>query len=217
MEATVVDLFYNHDRQLRSKELSVTDEQLLLEYRQTGDRESFAQLVYRYERELYNYLRRYLGDRDLAQDAFQATFLRVHLKCQTFDMTRCFRSWLYAIATNQAIDARRRGKRNMMISLDSPAGEYDDEVSRIVGLLESSEPSPDDRLSTAERVAAVRRALEQLPEILYSTVQLVYFQGMTYRQAAQVLELPIGTVKSRLNMAVQKLAEAWMQSGVDGG
>lgn len=209
MEATVVDLFYQQGRQLRSKELPVTDEQLLLAYRQTGDRESFAQLVYRYERELYSYLRRYIGDRDLAQDAFQGTFLQVHLKCDTFDPDRRFKAWLYAIATRQAVDARRRQKPHRTVSLDSPPMGLDEQIAEIMGLLESTEPSPDARLNEAERLVAVRQSLEQLPETLYAIIQLVYFQGMSYRDAASVLEVPVGTVKSRLNLAVSKLAEAW--------
>ncbi len=216
MEATVVDLFYQHGRQVRSKELPVTDEQLLLEYRQTGDRESFAQLVYRYERELFAYLRHYIGDRELAQDAFQGTFLQVHLKCDTFDPTRRFKAWLYAIATRQAIDARRRQRQHEAVSLDSPPAGVDDQVAQIMELLESSEPLPDARLQEAERVVAVRKALETLPEHLYSVVQLVYFQGMSYRDAAAVLDLPVGTVKSRLSLAVGKLADAWARQDAGG-
>lgn len=215
MEATVVDLFYNQDRQLQSKGMPVTDEQMLLEYRQTGDRELFAQLVYRYERELFLYLRRYLGNREWAQDAFQATFLDVHLKCEFFDATRRFRPWLYTIATNRAIDTRRRNARHQMVSLDSPAGNFDDEVSRIVNLLESSDASPEEKLQSAERVALVRTALESLPEASYTVIQLVYFQGMKYGEVAEVLDLPLGTVKSRLNAAIHRLAEAWSQTEVD--
>lgn len=214
MEATVVDLFYNQDRQLHSKELPVTDEQMLLEYRQTGDRELFAQLVYRYERELFSYLRRYLGNREWAQDAFQATFLQVHLKCDSFDADRRFRPWLYAIATNQAIDTRRRNARHQMVSLDSPAGNFDDEVSRIVNMLESTDATPEEKLQSAERVALVRETLQQLPESSYTVIQLVYFQGMKYREVAEVLEVPVGTVKSRLNAAITKLADAWHKSDI---
>ena len=119
MQATVYDLDYYYARQRKAKESEVTDEQLLLEYRQTGDREVFAQLVYRYERELYNYLRRYLGNTEMAEDVFQASMMQVHLKCDQFQADRRFRPWLYSIATNQAIDARRRNKRHMMMSLDS--------------------------------------------------------------------------------------------------
>ena len=118
MNATLIDLGLNSQRQLRAKELPATDEHILIEYRQTGDRELFAQLVYRYERELYTYLRRYLGDAQMAEDAFQGAFLQVHLKCDQFQEGRRFRPWLYTIATNQAIDARRRNKRHRMVSLD---------------------------------------------------------------------------------------------------
>ena len=129
MQATICDLHYNVRRQLNAKVNPVTDEQLLLRYRQTGDRELFAQLVYRYERELYSYLRRYLGDAEMAEDVFQAAFLLVHLKCGQFESGRKVRPWLYAIATNQAIDVQRRNKRHRMVSLDRSASDGDQRAS----------------------------------------------------------------------------------------
>ena len=81
---------------------SLTDEQLVIRYRESGDGTLFAELVRRYERELYSYLRRYLGAAELAEDAFQATFLQLHLKCDQFDPGRKLRPWLYMIATNKA-------------------------------------------------------------------------------------------------------------------
>lgn len=209
MEATIVDLFYHSDRQLRSKELPVTDEQLLLEYRQHGDREAFAQLVYRYERELFSYLRQYLGDRELAQDAFQATFFQVHLSCEQFDASRRFKSWLYAIATNKAIDTRRRLKNRQGVSIDSPPPGLELEIDRILEAMESSELGPEARLDHAERLVSLQQVMDSLPEQLYTVVQLVYFQGMTYRDAASVLQVPIGTVKSRLSQAINRLSDAW--------
>ena len=114
-----------------------SDETLLLRYRQTGGRDDFAQLVHRYERELYNYLRRYLGDAEMAHDVFQATFLQVHLKCDQFEDGRRFRPWLYTIATNQAIDAQRRNRRHRMVSLDrAGAGREDDEIGVLIELLD---------------------------------------------------------------------------------
>merc|ERR1712188_68814 len=95
-----------------------TGEQLLLRYRETGDRDLFARIVQMYEHELYNYLHRYMGNAEMAEDAFQATFFQVHLKCDQFESGRKLRPWLYAIATNQAIDAQRRNKRHRMASLD---------------------------------------------------------------------------------------------------
>src|SRR5262245_40098150 len=84
---------------------SLTDEELLVRFRDRGDRQAFTELVTRYERELFSYLKRYLGDAGMAEDAFQATFLQVHLKANQFEDGRAVRPWLYTIATNQAIDA----------------------------------------------------------------------------------------------------------------
>src|SRR6188474_1311097 len=115
-----------------------SDEELLLRYRETGDRSLFEDLVHRYERELFSYLRRYLGDTQLAEDAFQATFLQVHLKCGQFETERRFRPWLYTIATNQAIDAQRRNKRHRSVSLDRSGPGEGDDTAKLVNLLVSS-------------------------------------------------------------------------------
>ena len=215
MQTTTTELHSNHKRQLIAKEDSVTDEDLLLEYRQTGNRELYAQLVYRYERELFNYLRRYLGNAEMAEDVFQAAFLQVHLKCEQFQEGRRFRPWLYTIATNQAIDARRRNKRHRMVSLDTPREQDQDNVGRLVNLLESDMQSPADFAVSAERVKIVRRSLDELPENLQSVVLLVYYQGMKYREAAEVLEIPVGTVKSRLHAAIAKLTDVWKTTNIE--
>ena len=215
MQATVNDLDFNYARQRKAKESEVTDEQMLLEYRQTGDREVFAQLVYRYERELYNYLRRYLGNTEMAEDVFQAAFMQVHLKCDQFQADRRFRPWLYSIATNQAIDARRRNKRHKMMSLDSPREHEQEEVGQLVNLLESSEQGPSVNCLDAERRQIIRHTLEQLPESMYAVVNLVYYQGMKYREAAEVLDIPVGTVKSRVHAAIARLGEVWNTNQVE--
>ena len=215
MQATINDLHFNHTRQLKAKVDPVTDEQLLLKYRRTGDRELYAQLVYRYERELFNYLRRYLGNAEMAEDAFQGAFLQVHLKCEQFEEGRRFRPWLYTIATNQAIDARRRNKRHRMVSLDTPREQDHEDVGRLVNLLESDDTGPMDSAVEAEREQIVRQTLDSLPENMQSVIQLVYFQGMKYREAADVLEIPVGTVKSRLHAAVAKLTDVWKTSNVE--
>lgn len=215
MQATVTELHYNHTRQLKAKENPVTDEELLLNYRQTGDREFYAQLVYRYERELFNYLRRYLGNVEMAEDAFQGAFLQVHLKCEQFQEGRRFRPWLYTIATNQAIDARRRNKRHRMVSLDTPREQDHEDVGRLVNLLESNDQGPMDSAVRAERERIVRQTLNSLPENMHAVIQLVYYQGMKYREAADVLEIPVGTVKSRLHAAVAKLTDVWKTSNVE--
>lgn len=212
MQSTINDLHYNVRRQFNAKVSPVTDEQLLLRYRQTGDRELYAQLVYRYERELYSYLRRYLGNAEMAEDAFQGAFLQVHLKCEQFQQGRRFRPWLYTIATNQAIDARRRNKRHQMVSLDGTGNDDSgDEVNRLVNLLESAEVGPDTVAEQSERDRRIRHTLDSLPESMHAVIQLVYYQGMKYREAAEVLDIPVGTVKSRLHAAIARLTDVWSE------
>jgi RNA polymerase sigma-70 factor (ECF subfamily) len=200
----------NRSRSRLNQTIVETDETLLLRYRDTGSRDLFAQLVNRYQRELYSYLRRYLGDAELAEDAFQATFLQVHLKCAQFECDRRFRPWLYTIATNQAIDAQRRNKRHRMVSLDR-GGQNDDanETAKLANLLISSSPSPMHLVSEAERSKWLARALEELPESMQVVINLVYYQGLKYREAAESMAIPVGTVKSRLHAAILKLNEMW--------
>jgi RNA polymerase sigma-70 factor (ECF subfamily) len=194
----------------------MSDEELLLAYRDQADSEAFPELVHRYERELYSYLRRYLGDAPMAEDAFQATFLQVHLKCDQFEEGRKFRPWLYTIATNQAIDAQRRNKRHKSVSLDrNTKPEGSDDVGTLMDLLTSKEPSPELRIEAAQRRDWVREAVEDLPDGLREAVHLVYYQGLKYREAADILHIPVGTVKSRLHSAILKLNEAWLESHPD--
>jgi RNA polymerase sigma-70 factor, ECF subfamily len=185
-----------------------TDEKLLLEYRSCGDRQAFEELVRRYERELFGYLRQYLGDADMADDVFQQTFLQIHLKCDQFEPGRAVRPWLYTVATNQAIDCQRRNRRHQMVSLDRQNRvDSEEDAGALVNLLDSPEPGPAEQTELTERSVDVRRAIEELPEQTRQVVMLVYFQGLKYREAADVLDIPVGTVKSRLHVAIQKLNE----------
>ena len=201
-------------RKRRKKVTGPSDEQLLLDYRDSGNRDVFAQLVKRYEHELYSYLCRYMNSAEMAEDAFQTTFLQVHLKCGQFQEGRRFRPWLYAIATNQAIDAQRRNKRHRAASLDQMNSRHDDDLGTLMDLLVSEEPDPGKVADAKEGQEWIRREMNSLPDHLRSVVGLVYFQGMKYREAADALSIPVGTVKSRLHAAVVKLNEAWQTDQV---
>ncbi|MFG0288594.1 MAG: RNA polymerase sigma factor [Rhodopirellula sp. JB044] len=194
-------------------EQDITDEDLIARYRQTGDRAIYETLMRRYEREIYAYLRRYMGNAEMAEDAFQGTFLQVHLKCQQFDLTRRFRPWLYAIATNQAIDVQRRNKRHRMVSLDRPSGAQDDDrggswSEKLVGA--SADPLAE--ASREENGRWVHEAVASLGEPMQQVVELVYYRGLKYREAAEALGIPVGTVKSRLHSAINQLTGLWNDS-----
>jgi RNA polymerase sigma-70 factor (ECF subfamily) len=175
-----------------------------------GEEAAFAVLVRRYERELYGYLRRYLGDAALADDVFQNTFLQLHLKRDRYEAGRPVRPWLYTIATHQAIDALRRAGRHPTVSLEQQTGGEDGgDSQRLTGLLEASGPAPLERVSTDEARELVRRSVADLPDFLRQVVNLAYFQGLPYRDVAEILDIPVGTVKSRLHTALQRLHDAW--------
>lgn len=197
---------------------SSADEDLLVQLRR-GERAAFAPLVKRFERELFGYLRRYLGDDDLAEDVFQNTFVQVFLKIQQYEPGRAARPWLYAIATNQAIDALRRRARR---AADRPAEtvsapDEEGEARPLFELLPAPGNAPPDEAERTEERERVRAAVDRLPELLKQAVLLVYFQGLKYQDAAEILGIPVGTVKSRLHAALQKLMEEWAPPGEETG
>jgi RNA polymerase sigma-70 factor (ECF subfamily) len=186
-----------------------SDEELLDCFRR-GQREAFGVLVRRYEGELFGYLRRYLGDGNLADDVFQNTFLQLYTKIGKYEPGRPVRPWLYTIATHQAIDALRRQGRHPTASLDqerddSTPGEY----PQLLAVMESRSPGPVDQVQGDERRQMVRASVDRLPVSLRQVVVLAYYQGLKYKDIALILDIPVGTVKSRLHAALMKLQEAW--------
>lgn len=188
-----------------------SDEQLILEYRLSESKSVFAELVSRYERELYNYLRRFLADATMAEDVFQNTFLQVHVKRDLFEPGRKFRPWLYTIATNQAIDSQRRNRRHRRLSLHQTHSSSGEEVGTLMEVVASRESGPHESAESQEQAEWMRSAVANLPEPLQNAVRLVYFRGMKYREAAKVMSIPVGTVKSRLHSATQRLGQAWQE------
>jgi len=190
---------------------ALTDEELLARCR-AGQTDYFATLVRRYERELYGYLRRYLGDADLADDVFQSTFVQVFVKLDQYEPGRPVRPWLYTIATHQAIDALRRAGRHPTVSLDRQTGAGPDgEVRSLLELLETRGTEPLGQAERAETRRLVRAGVDGLPDFLRQVVILAYYQGLKYREIADALGIPVGTVKSRLHAALARLQEAWGQ------
>ncbi len=184
-----------------------SDEQLLERFNFQGDSHAFEVLIHRYEAPLFNYLYRYLGNREIAEDVFQSSFLQVYSKSDQFDPSKKFKPWLYTVATNQAIDYQRRNHRKTTVSLDASYGGDDESTGSLQEILESAEKDPSFSMDTAEQAQLIRAAVDELPAILKETVYLVYFEDLKYKDAADILRVPVGTVKSRLHAAMKKLAE----------
>lgn len=190
---------------------SCSDEELLVNFRR-GQREAFGVLVRRYQGELYGYLCRYTGDRTLAEDVFQNTFLQVFTKIGQYEQGRPVRPWLYTIATHQAIDALRRAGRNQALSLEQ--GREDgggDDLTRLFELVDSRQAGPLEQAEEEERRQLVRASVDRLPDFLRQVVILAYYQGLKYMEIAEIMGIPVGTVKSRLHAALLRLQEAWSE------
>lgn len=192
-----------------------TDETLLSRYRESGRPEDFNELVRRYERELYRYLARYLGDPSLADDVFQNTFLQVHQKRGLYEDGRPVRPWLYSIATHQAVDTLRKVGRHPAMSLDQNL-DGSGESTSLASLLVSDVPGPLANLQERERQEWVRNAVAKLPDTLRQTLIMAYYQDMKYREIAESLQIPVGTVKSRLHAALTRLSEMAQAVSPDG-
>ena len=184
-----------------------SDEQLLADYRE-GDEAALEALIRRYRNELLHFLIRFLGSRSAAEDVFQETFLQIHVSAATFDVERRFKPWLFTIAANKARDYHRKHRKKQALSLSASVGD-EEERGDFVDLLDSELPTPDAPIVDSERSRLVKDVVDRLPPHLREILLLSYFQRMSYTQIADALEIPLGTVKSRLHSAVAAFARAW--------
>jgi len=179
----------------------------LLQHHLDGDPEAFGSLVRRYRRELFNFLARFTGDAALADDVFQETFLQLHISAATFDTSRRLKPWLFTIAANKARDALRKSFRRQAAPLDAPiAGSQETTYAE---LMPADIPAPEESLLNLETRQAVQKIIRQMPENLRTVLLLSYFNEFPYKEIAEILDVPLGTVKSRLHAAVRHFAKQW--------
>ncbi len=168
-----------------------------------GDEDAFAHLVVRYEHGLYNYLMRMVQDEALAADLLQETWLRVFQHAARYDATRTLSTWLYTIASRCCLDALRLRRRLDQSARQVPGSEA----------TPAQGPSdPHDQLLAQEKLVAVRRAIQALPELERAVVLLRHYDGLSYQDMSEIVQCPLGTVKSRLHRAVRHLHQmlhAW--------
>ncbi|MBM4107683.1 MAG: sigma-70 family RNA polymerase sigma factor [Phycisphaerae bacterium] len=189
-----------------ARELS--DEDLFRRYL-GGDMGCFRSLVERHHDDLLRFLTRLVGDRAGAEDVFQDAFLQVHQSAETFDTSRRFKPWLFTIAANKGRDFLRKRGRRSTLDLSAPVQGNAEGGETFVDLLAIDVPRPEQVVEDRERDAQVQRAVDMLPWSLKEILLLAYFQRLSYAQIAEDLEIPLGTVKSRLHAAVAAFARNW--------
>ncbi len=169
-----------------------TDEATLIDLARRGNHDAFGDLVRLHRAGVINVVYRMCGDPALAEDSAQNAFIRAWQNLDRYHPSASFRSWLYRIAINGALDVLRRQK---------PA--LDLEKTDLVALGQGM----DDRLESRERVERVRKAVGSLPAACRAALILREYEGLSYQEIAEALEISTGTVMSRLNYARNRLLE----------
>jgi RNA polymerase sigma-70 factor (ECF subfamily) len=189
----------------------MTDGELLASYTD-GDEAAFREIVNRYKNGLYAFLRMFLNRRELVEDVFQETFLQLFTSKDSFDTERPLRPWLFTIAANKAKDALRKWQRKSAIPIGTMTDSDDLSFDDILNSVTSDSTTPHEELQRDERAMRVRRIIADMPENLREILIFAYFNRFSYKQMAEILSIPIGTVKSRLHTAVGRFAKEWKAS-----
>lgn len=188
-----------------------TDEKLLQDYLR-GKSGSFELLVRRYAQELFQFVLRFTGDSVAAEDVVQESLLQVHTSAATFDPARRFKPWLFTIAANKARDFLRRRSRRHEIPFDAQLDDEGDTGRRFIHLFAGNNAAPDEELLIDEKRRVVRTVLEAMPEKLREVLVLAYYHRFPYKDIGEIVDIPLGTVKSRLHAAVAAFGEAYRQA-----
>lgn len=190
------------------EQLSVAemDDHSLLAATLAGEETAFAELHRRYKNQITNYVYRMLDDYDRAVDLAQETFVRVYRSAERYQATYSFSTYIYRIAHNLAISELRTRKRRKLFSLPTFFSDKDSEEIE-VEIEDKRQQMADDAMIADERRAAVARAIASLPEKYRAALVLCDMEEKSYEEISAVLDLPVGTVKSRINRARNLLKE----------
>ena len=188
-----------------------TDEQLLQDYI-NGTAASFELLVRRHAPELHHFVLRFTGDSVTAEDVVQEAFLQVHSSADAFDPERRFKPWLFTIAANKARDHLRKLSRRREVPFDAFIGNENEAGQRFLDLLSGEDVLPDEDLASEEKRGFVRGIVEQMPTRFSEVLVLAYFHRFSYKEIAEIVGIPLGTVKSRLHAAIVYFGERYREA-----
>lgn len=181
------------------------DETLLIEASKKGDLQAFNELVLAYQEQAFNLALRFMGDSDAAEDAAQLSFINAYQNIRSFH-GGSFRAWLLRIVTNNCYDELRRRKRKPSQSLEAFDPQSEEEIEDPLWLADDRN-LPEDQLAQKELQQVIQRCIENLPENFKAVVLLVDVNGLDYKESALAASIPVGTVRSRLARARQRLQE----------
>jgi RNA polymerase sigma-70 factor, ECF subfamily len=174
--------------------MAANDETELVHRAKNGERNAFSELVCIHAQGVRNVIYRMCGDAQVAEDAAQETFIQAWLHLSSYRPQTSLRNWLYRIAVNAALDMLRKEKRILPNALEDLQ-------------LSDPLPGPETVFSQGERTALVQKAVLSLPDASRAVLVLREYEGMSYHEIADALDIPVGTVMSRLNYARKLLKD----------
>ena len=172
-----------------------------------GDSAAYRELVERLEKPLVNFILRFVGERHVAEDLFQETFVRVVKTLGSFRPEASLSTWIFTIARNLSLDWLKAKRRHREMALDAATSEEKGRVIYFKDVMRSSTASPDDRAESTEEERRVTAALAQLSPIKREALVLRIYAGLQYSEIARIQNAPVGTVKFRIHEAVRDLSK----------
>ncbi len=174
-----------------------------------GDQKAYEELMAKYRGSVLNLVQRMIDSRQEAEDIVQETFIKAFQALTSFNEEYAFSTWLFKIATNHCIDVLRKRKLQTF-SLDRPVRTKDGEVHRDFA---DRSYSPDQDAETAEHTRLILQAIEELPEKYRTVINLRHREDCSYEEIAELLHIPIGTVKARIFRAREMLKKKLKEKG----
>jgi RNA polymerase sigma-70 factor (ECF subfamily) len=184
-----------------------TDQEIVLLAR-AGEEAAYRELIRRYERPLFSLLYRMVRDRELAEDLAQETFIKALNAIESYRPEYKFSSWIFKIANNTAIDHLRRRELDTLSLEGSPHAETPDAVEATALQIGDRQESPLDAVEARELGGQIERAIAQLRPEYRSCILLRHVEGRAYEEIAEILSLPLGTVKTYIHRARNELRQA---------
>ena len=175
-----------------------SDEKLILRF-QEGDINAYNELVKRYKDRLLNFVLRYFNNVEQAEDVVQDTLIKLYTHASYYKNVAKFSTWIFTIAKNNALTELRKNKRKKTDSLWNDDGQVID--------INSKEESLDSKVQNEIAIDQLNKFLDEIPENFRMAVVLRDFQELSYEEISKILEIPIGTIKSRINRGRIQLAE----------
>ena len=183
-----------------------TDEQLISQF-QNGNVKAFNELVNRYKDRLLNYVYHFFNDIDLAEDIVQDTFLKLYTHKNSYKQVAKFSTWIYTIAGNLSKTELRKQKRRKTFSISDLSYDNNEFV------ISSNESTPEEKIVTKDDIDNLKSGMDKLSVDFKTVIILRDIQELSYDIISSIIEMPLGTVKSRINRARLKLQHILMEKG----